>query len=310
LKHGAEVTRDNVSEQTVSVIIPVYNDENRIINCVDSVFNQEQSGYSLEVIVVDNGSTDRTLTVLKNELQPKYERLIVEVCSTPGSYAARNAGLAICSGEFVAFTDSDCIVSKNWIENHLKTIKRNENSVGAGEVTFFPESGKTTEQSALDFETMFSMKQQENAANGKCITANFFCNKQLFNDVGLFNASLKSGGDVEMSQRVVESGGSIVYQPNASVAHPSRNKSELVVKRKRIVGGTWDSALSSSGVKGCVSFVYRLLKMFLGRSKKVLCYSEFSFKRKLSLVWLLFIIFTVSFTELIALAFGKQSNRQ
>ena len=184
------------------------------------------------------------------------------------------------------------------------------NGISAGEVKFFAENSKETEQSALDFENLFSMKQKDNAANGKCITANFFCYRSLFNEIRDFDASLKSGGDVEMSRRVVKQGGAVVYCDKAVVEHPSRNRNELIVKRKRIIGGTWDSALSSSGLIENLRFVIRLLKMFLGRSKAVIKNVDLSSRRKLSLIGLLLAIFLVSISELVALSLGKQSNRE
>lgn len=299
-----------MSKPLVSVIIPVYNDEKRIIDCVNSVYDQSQINYSLEVIVVDNGSSDNTVAIIESELKTKYKDLIVESCEVPGSYAARNKGLSVCNGDFTAFTDSDCIVSNNWIEHHLENVLGIASGISAGEVKFFAEVSKKTEQSALDFENLFSMKQKDNAASGKCITANFFCYRRLFDEMGVFDDSLKSGGDVEMSQRVVKNGGSVVYSDQAVVKHPSRNKNELIVKRKRIIGGTWDSVLSSGGIIENLKFIIRLLKMFLGRSKKVIKNSSLSIRRKLGLIGLLLSIFLVSISELVALSLGKQSNRQ
>lgn len=295
----------------VSVIVPVYNDKERVLTCVDSIFAQRVETFELDVILIDNGSTDGTYELALEKLQPKYKNLIVDRCAITGSYAARNHGLALAQGEYIAFTDSDCIVSENWIESNLAEIKgKPVNTILAGEVEFFKEENKTTEQSAIDFENTFSMKQEENAKNGKCITANFFCYKKLFETVGRFNASLKSGGDIEISQRVVASGGKVLFNAKAKVGHPSRNKEELILKRRRIIGGTWDSSLASAGTKGILKFIYRLLKMFLGRTKKVIVDSELSMSRKLSLIYMLLTIFLISFSELIALAAGKQSNRQ
>lgn len=299
-----------MAKPLVSVIIPVYNDEKRIIDCVTSVYEQNQLNFSLEVIVVDNGSTDNTLEVIERELKTKYEDLVVETCEVPGSYAARNKGLSVCNGDFTAFTDSDCIVSNNWVEANLTQIKGKEvTTIIAGEVNFFKEKGKFTEQSAIDFESTFSMKQDENAKNGKCITANFFCDKKFFDSVGEFNSKLKSGGDVEISQRAVRKGGKVVFNPQASVNHPSRNVHELIVKRKRIIGGNWETNLKSSTVLDRVAFLTRLLKMFLGRGKSVLFNSNLTLRRKVGLTYLLFQIWVTSNIEFFRLLLGKEANR-
>jgi len=299
-----------MAKPLVSIIIPVYNDEKRIIDCVTSVYEQNQLNFSLEVIVVDNGSTDNTLEVIERELKTKYEDLVVETCEVPGSYAARNKGLSVCNGDFTAFTDSDCIVSNNWVEANLTQIKGKEvTTIIAGEVNFFKEKGKFTEQSAIDFESTFSMKQDENAKNGKCITANFFCYKKFFDFVGEFNSTLKSGGDVEISQRAVGKGGKVVFNPQASVNHPSRNVHELIVKRKRIIGGNWETNLKRSTVLDRVAFLTRLLKMFLGRGKSVLFNSNLNLRRKVGLTYLLFQIWVTSNVEFFRLLFGKEANR-
>ena len=107
----------------VSVIVPVYNDKERVLTCVDSIFAQRVETFELDVILIDNGSTDGTYELALEKLQPKYKNLIVDRCAITGSYAARNHGLALAQGEYIAFTDSDCIVSENWIESNLAEIK-------------------------------------------------------------------------------------------------------------------------------------------------------------------------------------------
>lgn len=294
----------------VTVIVPVYNDEKRIADCISTICEQNSSSFILDVIVVDNGSTDSTFEIAST-FPVKYENVEVVRCMTPGSYAARNYGISMSRGSFFAFTDSDCLVSKNWIESNLAKFKNFDgNTVLAGEVEFYREDGKSTEQSAIDFENTFSMKQEENANNGKCITANFFCSRLLFDKCGTFDDSLKSGGDIEMSSRVVQNGGRVVYNHQALVKHPSRNVRELIVKRKRIIGGTWDSSLSKASLKERLKFCVLLLKTFLGRSKKIVLETNFSLPRKMSIVLLLFNIFAVSIFELISLSLGKASNRQ
>lgn len=295
----------------ISVLIPVYNDIGRVGLCIERLKAMNFPQYSYEVIIVDNGSTDGTYEFLQQLVAKLDERIFrLLQCLKPGSYAARNEGLKVAQGEFVAFTDSDCLVSKNWLQDLLKCWKEQSGSVViAGKVSFFPDHTKCTEQSALDFENMFSMKQDENAKNGKCITANLFCSMELIKTHDGFNERLKSGGDVEFSQRVVNAGGKIIYSKNAEVLHPSRNKEELLIKRKRIIGGTWDAELSTASFCRKLFFCVGLIKMFLGRTKKTFLNTGFSFKRKVSLIWLLFLIFLTSIIELLQLQLGKKANR-
>tara|TARA_R110002012_G_scaffold321207_1_gene548151 strand:- start:8325 stop:9248 length:924 start_codon:yes stop_codon:yes gene_type:complete len=301
----------NVQEDApvISVLIPVYNDINRIEECINSLASQSSSP-AFEVIIIDNGSTDGTYELLQ-KLQPIGSlNLKITQCLIPGSYAARNHGLKLARGVYAAFTDSDCIVTEYWLHNLYSAIQcAPEDTIIAGKMEFFPDSSKVTEQSAIDFENLFSMKQDENAKNGKSITANFFCSMALLNKHKGFDQKLMSGGDVELSTRVVKNGGKVIYSEKSLVTHPSRNKEELVIKRKRIIGGTWDSQLSSSSFAEKIGFCGRLIKMLLGRTKNVLFNDSLPFTRRIKLVGLLLLIFTTSVSELVKLMFGKKANR-
>jgi|GEM_PF-240830 len=299
----------------ISVLIPVYNDIARIEACLASLDGQNVPREEYEIIVIDNGSTDGTYELLQQKNScDNSEGLTVTQCLTPGSYAARNHGLTLARGQYAAFTDSDCIVSAQWLTALLEVIESQPNGVAgdvivAGKMTFFPDPNKHTEQSAIDFENLFSMKQDQNAQNGKCITANFFCSMALLQKYNGFDQKLKSGGDVELSTRVVKGGGQVIYCEKALVTHPSRNVSELLIKRQRIIGGTWDAQLATSGTGAKLHFCWRLLKMFLGRSKKVLVSTSLSTQRRIQLVYLLLQIMTISLAELIKLMWGKEANR-
>ena len=301
----------STSFQKVSVLVPVYNDVDRIGKCISNLLNLNYPKDLYEVIVIDNGSTDGTYEYLSNLVSQKKEKPFQLLqCLTPGSYAARNAGLEVASGDCIAFTDSDCLVSENWLTNLIEAwYAQSGEVIIAGKVEFFSDRDKLTEQSSLDFENIFSMKQDENAKKGKCITANLFCSKELLDKFTGFDERLKSGGDVEFSQRVVRAGGRVVYCENAEVLHPSRNRNELLVKRKRVVGGTWDAELSAGGIKRKLRFFIGLVKMFIGRTKKTLLLPSMSLTRKSKLVWLLLLIFYTSLSELIKLQLGKETNR-
>jgi len=92
----------------ISVIIPAYNEEKNIGDCLKSIRENRYSDF--DIIVVDAGSSDKTVEIAKRYA----DKVIVAKTSAPGP--ARNIGVRNTDAEIVAFTDADTIVSKNWIE--------------------------------------------------------------------------------------------------------------------------------------------------------------------------------------------------
>ena len=100
------------TESLVSVIIPLYNRENTIIRAVESVLNQTYD--NLEVIVVDDHSTDKSVETLKTLKDPRLR--IIELESNGGACRARNIGASEANGEWIAFQDSD----DEWLPDKLQ----------------------------------------------------------------------------------------------------------------------------------------------------------------------------------------------
>ena len=100
----------------ISIIMPVYNDEEYLKEAIRSI--QDQTMSDIELICVDDGSTDSSLEIL-NELSSKYDFIQVFSQENQGSGSARNKGLDVAEGEFIAFLDSDDIYIDN---NALKVM--------------------------------------------------------------------------------------------------------------------------------------------------------------------------------------------
>lgn len=103
----------------ISVIIPVYNVENYLEECVNSILNQTYS--NLEVILVNDGSPDNSAAIC-DRYAKNDGRVIVVHKKNGGLSDARNAGLDICKGEFIAFVDSDDVVHRQFIEKLHENI--------------------------------------------------------------------------------------------------------------------------------------------------------------------------------------------
>ena len=104
----------------ISIIIPVYNLENHIRRCLDSIYIQNTR--DIEVICIDDGSTDKSLNILQDYAQ-KYSNMHVINQENQGVSVARNAGLSFANGEYILFVDGD-----DYLEcNSLQSLKENVN---------------------------------------------------------------------------------------------------------------------------------------------------------------------------------------
>lgn len=104
----------------ISVIIPIYNVEQYLRRCLDSIVNQTYT--NLEIILVDDGSPDKCPQIC-DEYASRDNRIIVIHKENGGLSDARNAGLDICKGEFISFVDSDDWASLEYINELYSTIK-------------------------------------------------------------------------------------------------------------------------------------------------------------------------------------------
>lgn len=114
------------NQPLISVIIPVYNVEDYLRECVDSVINQTYK--NLEIILVDDGSTDSSGKIC-DDYAEKDERIAVIHQKNGGLSAARNAGLDKSSGEYIYFLDSDDYVADNTFETLLSIAEKDNSDI-------------------------------------------------------------------------------------------------------------------------------------------------------------------------------------
>mgnify|MGYP003401399665 FL=1 len=109
------------SDYKVSVIVPVYNVEQYLSDCLESICRQTLKG--IEIIVVNDGSTDNSLSIIKS-FQQKYSNIKLINKKNGGLSSARNAGIDMAVGEYLFFVDSDDFIDLDTLEKMY--VKANE----------------------------------------------------------------------------------------------------------------------------------------------------------------------------------------
>ncbi len=183
-----------------SVIVVSYNRASLLSHCIDKLLDQSVEGY--EVIVVDDGSTDAT-----KELMGKVDDvnfIYLRNRRKMGQPTSRNIGIKKASGEVIIFVDSDVLVDKDFIKDHLKLHQRNNRLIVQGMVRHIKNLRDYGKPSML--------------IDGLClsglITQNVSVKKKYLKEVGGFNESFGNTMgymDVELGRRLKGIGLSTVY---------------------------------------------------------------------------------------------------
>jgi glycosyltransferase involved in cell wall biosynthesis len=118
-----------MSSGLVSVIVPTYNNARYIVECVDSI--ESQTYKNIEIIIVDDGSTDNTTEVV-SELSKKYENIIYKRIENSKSPTARNVGFHLAKGEYIAAVDSDDLWPPTKIEEQVTLLRAKPGSIVLG----------------------------------------------------------------------------------------------------------------------------------------------------------------------------------
>jgi glycosyltransferase involved in cell wall biosynthesis len=198
----------------VSVVIPVLNEAMRITACLDAVAAQVDAPL-MEVIVVDNGSRDSTLDLVR--AHRVGARLTVE--RARGPYAARNAGIGAARGEIIAFTDADCLVDERWVARGAAVLDAGADLAGGRVVQM-----ASTEPTIWERYDRATYLRQDRFIEKErfAATANLFVGAPVFADVGRFVPELTASGDLEFGRRATDAGYRLVYAPEAIVRHHPR----------------------------------------------------------------------------------------
>lgn len=226
-----------------SVVVPVYNNESDLERCLASLNALNYPRDQYEILVVDNNSTDATAAVAA-----AMDVTCLSETQFQSSYAARNAGIKAAKGEFIAFTDSDCVVDSGWLKAIDEASGDEQVGCFAGEILSVPPN-TTVER----FSESIGLLRQKGPLSGwhfkpYAQTANAVYRKAVFDRIGLFDPATNSGGDAAIAWRMLDQTNfKIQFVPHAIVFHHHRTSvPELYAQFRRYGGGKMSWALSQS----------------------------------------------------------------
>lgn len=273
-----------------TVIIPTFEDWDRLQMCLNCLARQTVAPDLFEVIVANNNASGALPALLR---LPANARVIH--ATKPGSYAARNAALREAQGEVLFFTDSDCQPDRRWIEAGLARIA----TLGplgrvTGKVELFPKGQGWT--GAELYDRVFSFDQKHFLRNGWGVTANLVVRRATFDLVGLFDEDRFSGGDRTWNMRATQLGCELVLCEETLVLHPARaNFAELAMKIRRLFGGEYCD--QEQGLKPKRPLFSYLSFLTINDFRKVGLASGLSAAERTKLLWICFRLGLVRFFE-------------
>jgi len=216
-----------------SVIVPAYNALNTIGSCLKALTKQSIEKEAYEVIVVDDGSTDRTSEIVR-QFQIKYFWQ-----PNQGPATARNKGAQEAKGEIILFTDADCVPENNWIEEMVKPF--NDPKVMAVKGAYKTNQKSLTARFAqIEFEERFEMlRKAESIDMVDTYSAGY--RKSIFLSLGGFDPSFRvaNNEDTELSYKMSQAGYKMVFNPDAIVYHLKHPDSINKYARLKFWRGYW-----------------------------------------------------------------------
>lgn len=207
---------------TVSVIVPVRNRPEALRQCLASLRAVRYPPDRLEVLVVDDASTDETPDVAR----AAGARLLV-LPEPSGQSACRNAGARAARGEILAFTDSDCVVSERWLVDLVGAFADPEVAIVGGLVEGTEGNG-VLERYETVFSPLFMGRRVAELGPGRPVgyvpTCNALVRRADFLAVGGFREDLRVGEDVDLCWRLLREGRRGWYLPAGAVEHRHRTR--------------------------------------------------------------------------------------
>ena len=250
-------------QRNVSVVVIARNEENDIRKCLQSLKNQDYPRACYEVVLVDNGSTDRTQEIARETMSDFANFRIVEN-PVPGIAVTRNVGIKAAQHGVVAFIDADCEASTSWLtwlDRAFSEETAKDSSVAAiggpntapNETTFFRRAVAVATTNYWGNHGSVQAKILDRRTDVDHLpTLNVMYDRQKVLDIGMFDEYQGNiSEDVDLSHRLRGKGYKLLFEPRAGITHKWREDIVGWMKNMEVYGKgrTWLMRKDPSHIK-------------------------------------------------------------
>lgn len=217
----------------LSVIVPAWNAEKTLPLCLEALERQTVARDRCEVIVIDDGSADRTAEIARQF------PAVYHFQENQGPAAARNKGASLAQGSLIFFTDADCVPDPTWLEAMAAPFARPEVAAVKGAYRT-EQQGIVTRFAQVEFEERFAMLEKRDSIDMvDTYSAGF--RKEIFEQLGGFDTRFPEANneDTEFSYRMAEQGCRMMFAPKAVVRHLNHPDSLRRYFRLKFGRGFW-----------------------------------------------------------------------
>lgn len=201
----------------VSVIVTVRNEENSVLHLLHSLENQSLKPY--EVIIVDGGSTDRTVEVVKSFINSRDSSFRLILAEGANRSKGRNMGISVVTSEIVACTDAGVVLDKFWLENLVKPLIDGDADFVGG---VYVQSGKSLLQQCigiLQYPNLEKLRVEDFLPSSRSVAFK----KSVWKSIGGYPENLEKAEDTYFDLMVKEKGFKVSLAKNALVFWPARD---------------------------------------------------------------------------------------
>lgn len=222
----------------VTVVVPAYNEEKAIGKTVEALLSLSYD--NKEIIVVDDGSTDRTLEVARSYAEGGLVKVVTKL--NGGKWDALNTGIKAAKGEFIVCIDADTLLDRNAVQHLVKHFKESQVAAVAGNVKVGNRSGMLTKLQALEYVVGINLHRRSEAClqNVTVVPGPIGAFRTLvLKEIGLFEGDTFAE-DADVTFRILKAGYKTVFEPRAfGYTEAPKSMASLAKQRYRWYRGSY-----------------------------------------------------------------------